>query len=49
VRTILNNLQLNAGTVTHHFDGSELASGVYFYSLYVNGDLIGSKKMILLK
>jgi photosystem II stability/assembly factor-like uncharacterized protein len=49
VRTIINNLSLNPGTVKHAFDGAGLASGVYFYSLYVDDGLISTKKMILLK
>ena len=32
-----------------HLDASTLSSGSYNYSLYVNGKLIGSKKMILSK
>ncbi|MGA2669106.1 MAG: T9SS type A sorting domain-containing protein [Ignavibacteria bacterium] len=31
------------------FDGSNFSSGVYFYSLIVDGQLIDTKKMILLK
>jgi hypothetical protein len=32
-----------------NFDGSELSSGVYFYSLYLNGLKTETRKMILLK
>ncbi|MGA2669084.1 MAG: YCF48-related protein, partial [Ignavibacteria bacterium] len=49
VKTLLNNEQLNRGTINLTFDGSNLASGVYFYSLSVDGNMIGSKKMVLLK
>jgi hypothetical protein len=49
VRTILDNMNLNRGIITHHFDGSELASGVYFYSLYVDNEMLDTKKMVLVK
>lgn len=49
VREVLNNIQLNAGTITHNFDGSELASGIYFYSLLIDGNLVDTKKMVLVK
>jgi hypothetical protein len=49
VRTIIDNIGLNAGTVTHKFDGTDLASGVYFYSLIVDVDKIDTKKMIIVK
>ncbi len=46
---VLVNENLNPGTKKYKFDGSKLASGIYFYSLFVNGDLIDTKRMILLK
>lgn len=49
VSVILNNAPLNAGTVTHNFNGTDLASGVYFYSLIVNDEKFDTKKMILVK
>lgn len=49
VRIIINNMQLNAGTVTHTFDGNDLASGIYFYSLSIDGNLMDTKKMVLVK
>ena len=49
VRTIINNLELNGGTMTVDFDGSQLASGVYFYSLIVDNNIQATKKMILVK
>lgn len=49
VASIFNNVPFNAGTIKHTFDGSSLASGVYFYSLIVDNNLIASKKMVLLK
>jgi photosystem II stability/assembly factor-like uncharacterized protein len=49
VRAIFNNTPLNAGVVTHSFDGSSLASGIYFYTLIVNNDKIDTKRMVLVK
>jgi len=49
VRSILNNAPLNAGTVTHSFDGTNLASGIYFYSLIIDNEKFDTKKMILVK
>jgi D-alanyl-D-alanine carboxypeptidase len=39
----------NAGVYTEYIDGTALASGVYYYSLFVNGEKIDSKKMMLVK
>ncbi len=39
----------NAGRYETDFDGSNYSSGIYFYSLIVNGKLIDTKKMVLLK
>jgi hypothetical protein len=41
--------QLSAGEYEVNFDGSNYSSGIYFYSLIVDGKLIDTKKMILLK
>jgi len=49
VQTLLNNAPLNAGTVTYNFNGSNLASGVYFYTLIVDNNKIDTKKMVLVK
>ncbi|RPI13759.1 MAG: T9SS C-terminal target domain-containing protein [Ignavibacteriae bacterium] len=49
VQTYFDNQQLNAGTVTVKFDGNNLASGVYFYSLNIDNELIDTKKMVLIK
>jgi len=38
-----------AGYYSLNYDASRLASGVYFYSLYVNNNLIDSRKMLLIK
>jgi photosystem II stability/assembly factor-like uncharacterized protein len=44
----LVNEKLNPGTYEVTFDGSNFASGVYFYQLRA-GDYVSSKKLILLK
>jgi photosystem II stability/assembly factor-like uncharacterized protein len=49
VETVFNNTELNAGTVTYEFDAGNYASGVYFYSLYVNDLKIDTRKMVLIK
>ncbi|HMQ68237.1 MAG TPA: T9SS type A sorting domain-containing protein [Ignavibacteria bacterium] len=38
-----------AGSYKVEFSGSGLSSGIYFYSLYVNGVLVDTKSMMLLK
>ena len=48
VAGLVNEIQ-NAGTYTVNFDGSELTSGVYFYTLRANGVLAGTKKMVMIK
>jgi len=45
----LVNEKQNAGSFSVEFDGSGFASGIYFYSLYVDENLFDSKRMILLK
>jgi len=47
--TTLINERKNAGSYEVLFDGSGFPSGIYYYSFSVNGDLIDTKKMILLK
>lgn len=49
VSSLFNNEGLSAGTFEYTFDGSNLSSSVYFYSLAVDGKLIDTKKMMLLK
>lgn len=39
----------SAGEYEFSFDGSKLNSGIYFYSLYVNGLQIDAKRMVLIK
>ncbi len=47
VATIVNDVQ-EAGTYQINFNGYGLSSGIYFYSLNVNGNVL-TKKMMLLK
>jgi photosystem II stability/assembly factor-like uncharacterized protein len=49
VKTLINGLSMSAGVVTYDFDGSELASGIYFYSLFVDNNRIDTKKMVMVK
>jgi hypothetical protein len=52
VETLVNESAgsgLNAGTYEVEFDGSNLASGVYYYSLIVRSETIRTRKMVLVK
>ncbi|MFZ1322102.1 MAG: T9SS type A sorting domain-containing protein [Ignavibacteria bacterium] len=46
---ILVNEKQSAGSYKVDFDGSNFASGVYFYRLDFGGNIIGTKRMVLLK
>ncbi|MDQ3021218.1 MAG: SBBP repeat-containing protein [Bacteroidota bacterium] len=46
---LLINEKQNAGKYEFEFDGSDLSSGIYFYSLEINGVIIDTKKLILSK
>ena len=46
---VLVNENQRAGSYSAEFDGSNFASGVYFYSLYIDGKLFNSKRMTLIK
>ncbi|HEY5534399.1 MAG TPA: T9SS type A sorting domain-containing protein [Ignavibacteria bacterium] len=48
IKTLLNKQQ-NRGDYQITFDGENLSSGIYFYSLYADGVRIDTKKMVLLK
>lgn len=48
VAALVNSVQ-NAGSYEVNFDGSKLASGVYFYRLSANGSTFLTRKMVLLK
>jgi Secretion system C-terminal sorting domain len=43
------NGNLKQGEYSADFNGSQLASGAYFYSLVVNGERVSTKKMLLVK
>lgn len=49
ITRIVNNQFYNAGWNNVLFNASELSSGVYFYSMIVDNNVIGTKKMVLLK
>mgnify|MGYP003875295743 CR=1 FL=1 len=46
---VLVNEFMTAGSHSINFTALDFSSGIYFYSLSVDGNLIGTKKMILLK
>jgi photosystem II stability/assembly factor-like uncharacterized protein len=46
---VVVNKNLSAGEYKIDFDASHLASGVYFYSLWIDNQIISSKKMLLVK
>lgn len=48
VYTLVNTRQ-NAGSYSVSFNGGNLSSGVYFYSLIADGNFVGTKRMLLLK
>jgi len=48
ISTLVNEKQ-SPGTYEVSFDGSNLSSGIYFYSLFADGKLIDTKKLMLLK
>jgi photosystem II stability/assembly factor-like uncharacterized protein len=47
--TVLINERQTPGMYEVKFDASNLTSGIYFYSLFVDGKLIDAKKLILIK
>jgi hypothetical protein len=47
--TTLVDKEQEIGEYNIMFDGNNLGSGIYFYSLYANGVIVGTKKLILLK
>ncbi|MEO7356727.1 MAG: T9SS type A sorting domain-containing protein [Ignavibacteria bacterium] len=48
VAVLVNQIQ-NAGYYSVDFDGNNLSSGVYFYKLAVGGNIIDTKRMVLMK
>jgi hypothetical protein len=47
--TILNDKKQTSGSYEVKLDGSNLSSGVYFYSLFIDGERVDTKKAVLLK
>lgn len=48
IKIILNEYK-TSGRYDFDFDGTHLNSGVYFYSLYMNEEIMDTKKMLLIK
>jgi len=48
VATLVNEKR-SAGSYSAQFDGSNIPSGIYFYRLEVDGNMIDTKRMVLLK
>ncbi len=48
IATLVNKKQ-DAGNYEIEFDGSNFASGVYFYNLEIDGRIVGTKRMVLLR
>jgi hypothetical protein len=46
---VLADAEYKTGSYELTFDGSNYSSGIYFYSLIIDGKLVDTKKMILLK
>lgn len=49
VSSLYENMYFNRGIIKYNFDASRLASGVYFYSLTVDNEFVGTRKMVLVK
>ncbi|HQY21776.1 MAG TPA: T9SS type A sorting domain-containing protein [Ignavibacteria bacterium] len=48
IETVIN-IKKPKGTHVVIFNGKNFTTGIYFYSLFINGNLIDTKKMILIK
>jgi photosystem II stability/assembly factor-like uncharacterized protein len=48
INTLINEM-LHPGTYEVSFDGASLPSGLYFYTLFVNGSKVDTKKAVLIK
>lgn len=48
IKTLVNNKQ-TSGSYEVTFDGSKLSSGIYFYTLFVDGVRVDTKKAVLIK
>ncbi len=49
IKTLIHNEFRTAGKYITEFNGSNLASGVYFYQLTINNEQLAIKKMVLIK
>lgn len=49
VETLIDNENLSAGIRTIMYNGEKLSSGIYFYTIYINGNIADTKKMMLVK
>jgi hypothetical protein len=47
--TVLVNNVFNNGSYNLNFNANNLASGLYFYTMYIDGKLFDSRKMVLIK
>lgn len=47
--TELINIYQSAGSYSVGFDAGDISSGVYFYQLQIDGSIVGSKKMMLIR
>lgn len=47
--TVLSNNVYKAGDYNLNFNANNLASGLYFYTMFIDGNLYQTKKMILIK
>lgn len=48
VRTLIND-DMKSGKYSINFNSSGLSSGLYFYTMYIDGAIFDTKKMVLLK
>ena len=48
IAALTNNIY-NSGNYSLNYDANSLASGLYFYSMYIDGNLYRTKKMVLIK
>lgn len=48
IETLVNEVK-NAGNFEIEFNGSNLPSGIYFYTLYINNEKTKTRKMVLVK
>jgi len=48
VQTLVNE-SLNPGAYSVTFNGSTLSSGVYFYSMFTDNKLAGTKRLVIIK